>query len=110
MNGIELVIESTQLENKIKNSDLVITGEGKIDSQTSYGKTIKGISRLSKKYSVPVIAFCGQIGAGAEDLLSQGIHDIIPITRRTDSLDYSMKNAGHLLEKTTVETMRDYNI
>lgn len=66
--GIDLVIEKTGIEEKIKECDLVITGEGRLDSQTTGGKAPWGVSKLAKKYGKRVIALCGSIGANQEGL------------------------------------------
>jgi len=56
--GIQTFIELTQLENTLKDCDLIITGEGKIDRQTEQGKVVSGVCQLAKKYEKPVIAVC----------------------------------------------------
>lgn len=66
--GIDLVIEKTGIEEKIKECDLVITGEGRLDSQTTGGKAPWGVSKLAKKYGKRVIALCGSIGENQEGL------------------------------------------
>ena len=77
--GIEMVIELTNLEKQIRNCDWVITAEGQIDRQTAFGKTAAGIARLAKKYRKPVIALCGNVGAGTEPLRQLGIDAIFSI-------------------------------
>ena len=57
-----MVIEYTSLEEKIKDADMVWTGEGSIDFQTQYGKTPLGVAKIAKKYNKPVVAFAGKIG------------------------------------------------
>ena len=52
-------INSIKTKNSIKDCDLVITGEGKLDSQTQYGKVISGVSNLAKKFNKKIIAVCG---------------------------------------------------
>jgi glycerate kinase len=64
--GIEIVIEATHLEEKLRGANLVITGEGRIDSQTAQGKTPVGVAQLAKKYRIPVIALAGEIAPDAE--------------------------------------------
>lgn len=59
--GIELVLELIKMEEKIENADFVITGEGKLDGQTSMGKAPLGVARLASKYHVPVIALAGGV-------------------------------------------------
>ena len=63
--GVDLIMRETRLEEDIKNSDIVITGEGCLDSQTAMGKAPVGIARIAKKYGKPVIAFSGAVRSGA---------------------------------------------
>lgn len=60
--GIDIVIEETALEDKLKAADFVITGEGRLDGQTVMGKVPSGVANLAKKYSIAVIAFAGSVG------------------------------------------------
>lgn len=71
--GVDLVMDTIELERRLRNCDLVITGEGQMDGQTVYGKTVSGVARLAKKRGIPAIAICGCIGAGAEKMLSHGV-------------------------------------
>jgi glycerate kinase len=97
--GFEVISEIVKLEEYIKSSDLIITGEGKIDGQTAYGKTPAGIAGIAIKYNKPVIAFAGALGAGYEKLYENGFSAIIPIADRPMSLEESMKVTGVLLEE-----------
>ena len=85
--GIDTVIEYSNLEDKLKDADLVLTGEGSIDFQTKFGKTLIGVATLAKKYDIPVIVFGGRIGNGIEELYSLGIDFIIGITPCVIGLD-----------------------
>lgn len=90
--GIDIILKETNFEEIILNADYVFTGEGKIDSQTIYGKTISGISKLSKKYNVPVICFVGRIEGDINNLYSIGIQQIIEISNKIDSIEESLKS------------------
>ena len=85
---------------------LVITGEGQIDSQTLHGKVPIEVGKLAKKYSVPVIAFAGNIGKGVEKLYDYGISSIFTIVNGPISLQESMANGPKLLEDTIERFMR----
>ena len=61
-NGIDIVLKETQFLQSIKDADLVITGEGKIDVQTIYGKTPIGVAKATKQFDLPVIGICGSLG------------------------------------------------
>ncbi|MBE0640054.1 MAG: glycerate kinase [Bacteroidales bacterium] len=97
-NGFNVVSQIIGLEEKIIKSDLIITGEGKIDEQTQFGKTPQGVATLAKKYQKPVIAFAGTLGEGFESLYHQGFDQILPISHKRISQEESIRNAGQLLE------------
>ncbi len=103
--GVDVVFDLVGLEDKIKNADLVITGEGKIDSQTSYGKAPAGVAKLAKKHGVPCIALCGCAGRNLASLKKIGIKSVFPINKEAKSSEDSMKNAAKYLEITTVKAI-----
>ncbi|MBM7653871.1 glycerate kinase [Neobacillus cucumis] len=88
--GIDLVIEYTGLEERIKGADYVFTGEGSIDGQTLFGKTPYGVANIAKKYSVPVIAFTGRVGNGVESLYDNGFNAIIGILKGVATLEEAL--------------------
>lgn len=59
--GVDVVIEAARLEKAMEGASLVITGEGKIDQQTSYGKTPMGVAKLARKLGIPVIGIAGAV-------------------------------------------------
>lgn len=104
--GINIVIETTALEEKLKGADLVITGEGMIDYQTQYGKTPYGVARLAKKYNIPVIAIAGGIGRDAEELYSKGFDSIFSIVDKPMALEEAIENSDLLVQKAAERIMR----
>ena len=96
--GIELVMQLVDLEENIAEVDLVFTGEGRIDAQTSYGKTLWGLAGLAKKHGLPVIALTGSIGTGIEVLFNNGFTGIFAIADRPLNLEQSIKESASLLE------------
>jgi glycerate kinase len=98
VDGITLVAEKTGLDEATAKADLVITGEGRIDSQTQYGKTPFGVARIAKKHGIPVIAIAGTIGEGAEDLYEKGIDAIFSILDMPLSLEEAIERTPVLLE------------
>lgn len=100
--GVELVIEYTGLEKYVMGADYVFTGEGSIDGQTLYGKTPYGVASIAKKHAVPVIAFAGKIGDGAEELYGHGFHAIVgilkSITDLQEALDSGEENLAFATE------------
>lgn len=106
LRGIDIIIEKTNLEEKIKDADLVITGEGMIDYQTAYGKTPYGVASLAKKYDIPVIAICGSIGEKVEELYEKHFDSVFSIIDRPMSLEESIKNSNILIENASERIMR----
>jgi len=88
--GIELIMRETQLESAIIDADIVITGEGCLDSQTAMGKAPAGIAKIAKKYDKPVIAFSGAVKNGAESCNQNGIDAYFPILRQVSTLEEVM--------------------
>ncbi len=107
--GIELIIAETGLEEKIKTADLVVTGEGRIDSQSCMGKTISGIAEIAKKYNKPVIAFCGCVSEDAIVCNSNGIDAFFPVLRTPCTLEEAMKDGQKNLTDTVEQVFRLIN-
>ena len=108
--GVELMVEQTQLAQKIAQADYVLTGEGKIDFQTQFGKTPYGVAQAAKGLNKPVIAFAGVVGEGIENLYELGFSQIIGINPPDCSLQDALKNAEKNLEqsvKVFVQTLLD---
>jgi len=89
--GIDLVITHSGLEEKIKSADYIFTGEGSMDRQTAYGKTISGIIALAQKYNKPVIGFAGKI-ADHEALYQLGITALFGIIPSICTLEEALKS------------------
>ena len=104
--GVELILKTIELERYLKDADLVITGEGKIDAQVKYGKTILGVAKLAKKYNIPVIALCGALTDEAYELHRYGISVLASIIPAPISLDEAMRNAKKFLKKKAGELIR----
>lgn len=89
--GIQIVLEETNLEMYIKDADIVITGEGRLDHQTAMGKAPVGVAKLAKKYSKPVIAFAGSVTRDATACNDNGIDAFFPILREITTLEEAMR-------------------
>ncbi|NNG80780.1 glycerate kinase [Acinetobacter sp. ANC 5378] len=103
--GVELVIEQTQLAEKIAQADYVFTGEGKIDFQTKFGKTPFGVAQVAKRLNKPVIAFAGVVGDGIDELYALGFTQIIGINPSGFTLEDAMQNAERCLEDAVVTVL-----
>ncbi|MGD9818434.1 MAG: glycerate kinase [Desulfomonilaceae bacterium] len=97
--GVQIVIETTGLEELVKTADLIITGEGKTDKQTSFGKAPVGVGELARKYDKVALCLSGSLGEGADDILNHGIHAITNITEGPVTLEECIQNADKLLER-----------
>jgi glycerate kinase len=87
LSGIELILDEIHIEEKIKEADIVITGEGRIDSQTVMGKAPGGVAERAKKHGKPVLAFSGAVTKDAVFCNEKGIDAFFPIVRGITSLE-----------------------
>lgn len=108
--GIDIVMKQVNLEAEIKDSDLVITGEGKIDSQTINGKTPIGVAKLAKKYDKKVLAICGCLGQGYEVVYEHGIDMVFDITTSSNSFEIIKKESKNSLEKVSLNIAKSLKI
>ncbi|MBC2582058.1 glycerate kinase [Clostridium sp. DJ247] len=108
--GIEMVIEYAGLEEKVKDADMVWTGEGSIDFQTQYGKTPLGVATVAKKYNKPVIALAGRVGEGIDVLYGMGIDSIFGIMKGVTSLEEALVKGQENTENTAESIIRLMNL
>jgi glycerate kinase len=100
MKGIDMIAEVCGLEEKIRKADLVITGEGKMDAQTRFGKTPYGVAQLAKKHGVQVIGVAGTLEEDAGLLHQEGFDVLLSIQEKPGDLEAALANAESLLERT----------
>lgn len=89
--GIKIVLEETGLEEEMKDADFVITGEGRLDSQTALGKAPIGVAHLAKKHDKKVLAFAGCLTPDAGVCNENGIDAFFPILRRVITVQEAME-------------------
>lgn len=94
--GIETILEVVDFAHILGDVDLVVTGEGRLDRQSAYGKVISGIGKACLKQGVPVVALVGSIGEGAEAIYDCGISGIVPIVNGPMTLAEAMDKAQQL--------------
>jgi glycerate kinase len=80
--GIDTILDNVNFDELIKDTDLIISGEGRIDSQSMQGKVISGVSRRAAKQNKPLIAIVGDIDSGAEKAYEHGVTSIISINKK----------------------------
>jgi glycerate 2-kinase len=104
--GISTVIQLTDFEKALEDTNLVLTGEGSIDDQTPYGKAVVGIAKAAKRHKVPVIAYAGRVSGDLEPLYRGGITSIITIMPDVMPLGEALRNGPQHLEAAVENTMR----
>lgn len=90
--GIRIVLDAVKFEDSLEGADYVITGEGRLDSQTANGKVPVGVARIAKKYGAKVLAFAGGVTNDAGACNQEGIDAFFPIVRGVCTLDEAMDN------------------
>jgi glycerate kinase len=98
--GIEIVLDAVQFDKRVKDASLVITGEGRIDGQTIYGKTPVGVAKAAKKYNIPVIGLAGSLSDDSDIVLEHGIDALYSIVPGVIPLSKAFENAEYYLKQT----------
>ncbi|OXT08490.1 glycerate kinase [Thermoanaerobacterium thermosaccharolyticum] len=104
--GIDIVMEASNIDEKVKSCDIVITGEGNTDFQTAYGKAPAGIARIAKKYGKPVVVLSGGLGKNYKDLYDVGVTSMFSIVDRPMTLQEAMINAKKLISDRAEDIIR----
>lgn len=106
--GVQLILDITHLEKDLKNTDIVITGEGQLDKQTAMGKAPIGVASLAKKHNISVIAFAGSVTKDASLCNKKGIDAFFPIMRGVSSFKEALnsKNAKENIADSVEQVFR----
>ncbi|GAB3929153.1 glycerate kinase [Larkinella terrae] len=104
--GVKVVMEQTHFVDHLRDADLVLTGEGKIDNQTLQGKLINGIALEAKKSGIPVVALCGTLDANPQDIRALGLTAAFSVLTHPQSLDEALANASEAVSHTTFNLLR----
>ncbi|WP_143833217.1 glycerate kinase [Oceanobacillus timonensis] len=96
--GINIVLKETNFYKRAAGANLVITGEGKIDGQTIFGKTPVGVAKAAKQSNIPVIAVCGTLGQNYEKVYDHGIDAAFSMMQSPCSLNDALENGPAYLE------------
>lgn len=94
--GIDTVLKAVHFDELLSGVDFVITGEGRVDRQSVFGKVMSGVGKACKKKNIPIAAIVGSMGDGAADIYSCGIDSIMPIVSAPMELSYAMENSETL--------------
>jgi glycerate 2-kinase len=95
--GIEMIIDASKIKEQMMDTSLLITGEGRIDEQSSAGKVVGYMAALAKQYNIPCIALCGELQLNETGVKNIGLQNAIAIKHNSVSKEEAMKNAGKLL-------------
>ncbi len=104
--GIETVLDTVNFDQLLKKADLVLTGEGKIDSQSLRGKVVIGVARRAKKANVPTVAVVGDISDDVEGAYEEGVSGIFSINRLAVDFKIAKTRAHQDMERTVDNLMR----
>jgi glycerate kinase len=104
--GIQTMLDLVQFDQTVKNADLIITGEGRIDGQSIRGKVVIGIAERASKSNIPVIAVVGDIGPGADLAYSMGVSSIFSTNRRAVPFSEARKTSREDLSATIDSILR----
>ncbi|AUR52302.1 glycerate kinase [Aquella oligotrophica] len=104
--GAEVIARYTELEKQISIADYVISGEGSVDEQTLYGKTINRIAQLCTKYDKPLLIFCGRSSGRIDYLYQNGVTAIFPISNGADDLSNSLLKGRENLYNCVINVCR----
>ena len=104
--GIQVILDLVRLDKALDGADLVITGEGRIDSQSLHGKVVIGVAERAKRKGVPVLAVVGSVGEDAEKAYDMGVTAIFSINRQAVDFSVSRYQAEENLAATVEDLLR----
>ena len=104
--GIETVLDLIDFDTLLKGVDLVVTGEGRTDWQSCFGKVMQGVGDRSNKYDIPVVALCGGLGKGYDQIYEHGIDSIMTTVDRPMPLATALEKAEELYYKGAIRMFR----
>ncbi len=96
--GVEIVLEAIRFDELVAGAAFAVTGEGRTDFQTAFGKAPVGVAKAAKRHRVPVFCLSGGLGEGAADILAQGVDAVMSICDRPMTLEECMNEAEALIE------------
>jgi glycerate kinase len=105
--GAPFVVDASGLDEKLRGADLVITGEGRVDSQTAYGKAPGEVAKRAQGARIPVLLIAGSKAPGWEVLSDLGVTAVVTLDEEGDNLQQPMGDAGEMLRRTTARACRE---
>ncbi len=108
--GIETVLDLVNFDQLIQGADYIITGEGRLDGQSSIGKAVQGVGQRALQAGIPCIALCGSTGDGFEQIQQYGITEIVTLVGEGISSEYAMEHAEEVYYQRALEMFRKIRI
>jgi glycerate 2-kinase len=100
--GAPLIVTASRFDEKLRGADLVITGEGRVDSQTAYGKAPGEVAKRAQAARIPVLLIAGSKAPGWEALSDLGVTAVVTLDEEGDNLQQLMEDAGEMLRRAAV--------
>jgi glycerate kinase len=108
MPGAALVVDASGFDRQLKGAQLVITGEGRVDSQTAFGKAPGEVARRAQAAGIPTLLLAGSKGPGWETLTAKGVSAVVTLAEEGDNLGQLMQNADQALTRAAVRACRSH--
>jgi glycerate 2-kinase len=108
MPGATLVVDASGFDRHLQGAQLVITGEGRVDSQTAYGKAPGEVARRAQEAGVPTLLLAGSKGPGWETLMHKGVSAVVTLAEEVDNLDLLMRDADQALTRAAAQACRSH--
>lgn len=110
VSGIETVLDLGGFDGLIKDADCIITGEGRVDAQSSSGKALQGVGERALKAGIPCIALCGSTAEGYEKILEHGITKIVTLVSEDISPEFAMGHAEDIYYQRALEIFGEMKV
>ena len=104
--GVEIVLAAVGFAELVREAAFVVTGEGRTDFQTAFGKAPVGVAKVAKRFAVPVFCLSGSLGEGADEVLAQGVDAVLCICDKPMALKECMASAETLIEAAAARLCR----
>ncbi len=104
--GVDIVLDAVHFAEVVKGASFVITGEGRTDFQTAFGKAPIGVAKVAKSFNVPVFCLSGALGEGTDTLIDHGIDALLSICDKPMTLEEAMREGDALIEAAAARLCR----
>lgn len=108
MSGAAMIIDASNIKSSLKDATLLLTGEGRLDSQTANGKVVQQIATLGNEFHIPVMALCGDVIITKAQIRAMGLEDAVMIADKVTSKEEAIAIATMLLQIAAAEMIKRY--